>query len=350
MPNTLRRDLSYILLLVLLAVLPLVVLRYVAVPQALHLLAWATWLIVFGFWVQPLRGVRQRQPKPAPQLLGKSLFVSGLLFGCTVGVFYVPMLRQFWLGGDEIVSLIDSTRLWEAVTVYDAFTGRPLVALGSILVGSLVPTHVEGFLWLALCSRFLSSALIYAIVRLLLPKMEYVALSAGLLFASSPIEPSRLLALFMQGYNVLVFLLLLALFLFIAGFKKKNTLLLGISCVLLSMGCLMSEVSFPFALLFPALILLNNDRRRLSSWLLAWAAVIGLMVVRYGQFVAVRGAVYQIQALNLGSNSFFETALIGFLRLLGAAGNYLKVYPASSADWLYGSAMGAFVAAGLLVY
>ena len=76
MPNALRRDLSYILLLALLAALPLVVLRYIAAAQALHLLAWAIWLIAFVFWVQPLKGVRQTQPKPAPQLLGKSLFIS----------------------------------------------------------------------------------------------------------------------------------------------------------------------------------------------------------------------------------------------------------------------------------
>ena len=95
------------------------------------------------------------------------------------------MKSQFWGGGDEISVLkLGNASVWDFA--FDQKYNRPLVPLGAIVATHLTPDNVSGFLWLATALRFLSAALVYAIMGSLFRRNRELALAAAVLFIVNP--------------------------------------------------------------------------------------------------------------------------------------------------------------------
>lgn len=339
-----RRDVEHLTALVVLAGLPLLVLRSMSWEHPGLVSA----IFVGGGVAVVLHWVRSAPPDvvtPIRAHPGRPIAVGTLLALTAALGFYIPMRDQFWIGGDEIRVLENATEGWSSVLVFDRMQGRPLTPLVAILVGYLTPDNIFGFLWMAVALRFLSGVLVFGIVRLLLPRHLLVALAAGLLFVINPSEPTRFVAVHMQGYNSVVFLSLLGLYLYIRSAKTGHRLLLAIACVVLLVSVLVGEVALPVALLWPVLLWLGVRRHRLT-WLYAWTVTFALATARVLQFQLSAEETYQ---RNLVATTFAPDAWSAqFFRQLGAITRYLTVYPASAQDWAFGIALGISVAAGLI--
>lgn len=344
-----QRDIIYLTALALLAALPLVLLRYTPwiAPSRVALPVIAVWLAVLARWVYP--DFTARRARPAGRDAARPvrwITVSALLLACAVIGFYRPMQGQFWLGGDEIRVLEDAARGWPSIPLFDKLQGRPLTPLAAIVAGRLTPESVDGFLWVALALRFLSSALVYGIVRLLLPRQGLLALAAGALYIVNPSEPARFLAVHMQGYNALTFALLLALYLYLRAARADSRLLLALSCGTLGGGLLIVEPGLFPALIWPVLAWLVVRRRRRLIWAYAWALTMALFLGRFALYQVTTEDTYQ---QNLLLTSFAPKVwLEQLLRQITAIGRYFAVYDPSPADWLIGLALGAIVAIALL--
>lgn len=345
---TTQRDFVYLTALALLAALPLILLRYTAwiAPSRVALPVIAVWLAVLARWVYPdFAAGRARPAQRGPARPGHWITASALLLVCAIAGFYRPMQDQFWLGGDEIRVLEDAARGWPSVPLFDEAQGRPLTPLAAIVAGKLTPQSVDGFLWVAFALRFLSAALVYGIVRLLLPHQDLLALAAGALYVVNPSEPSRFLAVHMQGYNALTFALLLSLYLYLRAGRANSRLLLALSCVVLGIGLLIGEPGFAPALIWPALAWLVVERRRLT-WVYAWAITLALFAGRFALYQATTEDTYQQGLLATGFAP--QAWLKQLLRQMTAVGRFSGVADASAADWLIGLALGAIVALALL--
>ncbi len=342
--SDIRHDVEHITALAVLAGLPLLVPRSMGWEHSGLIAA----IFVSGGVAVMLHWVRSAPPDVVTPIRARPgrLIAAGTLLALTAALgFYIPMRDQFWIGGDEIRVLQNATEGWSSVPVFDQTQGRPLTPLVAILVGYLTPDNIFGFLWMAAALRFLSGALVFGIVRLLLPHHLLLALAAGLLFVINPSEPTRFIAVHMQGYNGVVFLSLLGLYLYIRSAKTGHRLLLASACVMLLASVLVGEVALPVTLLWPGLLWLGARRHRLT-WLYAWGATFALATARVLQFQLSAEETYQ---RNLVATAFAPDAwIVQFFRQLGAITRYLTVYPASAQDWAFGLALGIIVAAGLV--
>lgn len=343
-----QRDIIYLTALALLAAIPLILLRYTSwiAPSRVALPVIAIWLAVLARWAYPgFTAERARPARRGAAQPGRWITVSVLLLACAIAGFYRPMQDQFWLGGDEIRVLEDAARGWPSIPLFDKAQGRPLTPLAAIMVGKLTPQSVEGFLWAALALRFLSAALIYGIVRQLLPRYNPLALAAAALYIVNPSEPTRFLAVYMQGYNALTFALLLSLYLYLRAGRAGNRFLLALSCGMLGVGLLIGDPGFAPALIWPALAWLVVERRLRLTWVYAWAITLALFVGRFALYQITTENTYQ-QSLVL--TSFAPKAWLQQLfRQMAAIRRYFAVYDPSLEDWLIGLALGAVVAGAL---
>lgn len=355
-----RRDLYHIFALVLVAAVPLVFLRYV--PEAHEPVVIGLVILVFlalltSWAVRSNHSIEQDEAKKRVSLYKSdkglqtfswSLAISVTLLICVIAGFYTPMRDQFWMGGDEPHVLQDGIDGWHVMERYDGMYSRPLTPLGSIVAVQFTPNSVKSFLWLAFVLRFLSAALIFGIVVLLRPKFQLIAVAAAFLFIINPSEPTRYLAVYMQGYNVAVFLMLLSLYLFLRSYVSNNRLLLLIACVLLACSFLVVETGFPLSLLWPLLLWLALKRRQHAAvWIFAWFVTVSLLAVRLLQFYFVSASsgnrAYQESLVE----DQFDITSIGsnFLNQLEPVLRYFQVFKGSYADWFYGLALLGIVAA-----
>ncbi len=339
-----RHDIEHLTALAALTSLPLLFLRSISWEHPVLIAA----IFVAGDVAVVIHWVRRAPPDVVMPLRARPgrLIAAGTLLAFTAALgFYIPMRDQFWMGGDEIRVLQDAIERWSSVPVFDQMQGRPLTPLVAILVGYLTPDNIFGFLWIAVALRFLSGVLVFGIVRLLLPHYLLLALAAGLLFVINPSEPTRFAAVHMQGYNGIVFLSLLGLYLYIRSAKTGHRPLLALACLVLLASVLVGEVVLPVALLWPPLLWLGARRHRLT-WLYAWAVTFALATARVLQFQLSAEETYQ---RNLAATAFAPDVWIAqFFRQLGAITRYLTIYPASAQDWAFGIALGVIVAAGLI--
>lgn len=254
------------------------------------------------------------------------LYIGSVVIITAVFAFCLPMRAHFWMGGDEARVLRDYSLGWAAIPLYDLLYARPLTPLG-ILIGGffLAPTGVDGFLIWAAIAREASALLLVGIVRLLLPRSWMIPFAAGLLFIVNPSEPTRFAAIHMQGYHLLLLLILLATFLFLLSYRRASRSLLVASMVALGAACLIVEVAFLMALIMPLILLMwRGDRARTAVWIFTWFITLSLCAVRLllrsgevdYQSIVLQG----IAPSQIASNILIQiTPLFSFFRLADAA-------------------------------
>ncbi len=352
-----KHEFVYCSVLAVFVAIPLIVLRFVDWPQT-DLIVFVSVVggggIVFQWWRFARSATRDHRPtevssaKNQPRTLRVSMGILVLLLICTIMGFYVPMQHQIWLGGDEIRVMEDASRGWTSISVYDRLYGRPLTPLAAILAGKLVPNAIDGFVWLAFAFKFLGVVLLYGIVRMVVPKREHVALAAAILFAVSPTEYTRFLAVYMHAYYATVFLLLLSLYLFLRSGRSGSTLLLLLSCISLGTALLIVEVGFTIALFWPILLFFTiGYQKRFLVWIYTWGLTIILLAVRFVVYVAVADDSYQSSSSMGGA---FDPArwITNFFTQLKPMFRYFRPYEATWTDWLYAAIPAALTAAGIL--
>jgi hypothetical protein len=341
------RDVLVIAALSILLTLPLIGARFserlntpailiVGLGGALSLIVW--WLVKSH---QPTPRTKTAARTVSPHML---LMVSSVLLVCTAAGYYIPMQHQFWAGGDEVWILENATKGWDVFREYDLRFGRPLTPLGSPLAGNLTMTGVDGYLWFAAALRLVTGALLYGVVRHLLPHSGALPLAAAALFILSPTEGSRFLAVYMQGYTMPVMFTLLALLLYLRSLARESRVLLLLACVVLAMGLLSVEVTYLAALLIPVLLVLRYRKHpHLLTWLFAWFATMSLFALRFLIFLLRnRETNYQ---LELASTA---TPLEGLTAQLLPTLDYLRIVDASPAQWLCGGLVALVVMLGLV--
>ncbi|MDX2140396.1 MAG: hypothetical protein SF123_20090 [Chloroflexota bacterium] len=289
---------------------------------------------------------RTTRTKTAAQSLSPDMLfiVSGTLLVCTVAGYYLPMQHQFWAGGDEIWVLENATKGWDVFREYDLRFGRPLTPLGSPLAGNLTSTGVDGYLWFAAAVRLITGALLYGVVRQLLPRSGALPLAAAVLFIVSPTEGSRFLAVYMQGYTMPVMFTLLALYLYLRSLARDNRMLLLLACFVLAMGLLSVEVTYLASLLIPVLLVLRYRRHpRLFTWLFAWFVTMSLFALRFLIFLLRnRETNYQLELASAA------TPLEGLTAQLLPTLEYLRIVDALPGQWVYGGLVALVVILGLV--
>ncbi len=276
-------------------------------------------------WIRAAQTDRPAAGQISPTDRGMLLLIGSAIVVITVLAYLLPMRAHVWMGGDEAYVLNKATLGWSVILQYDLILARPLTPLGA-LIGSMfsLPTGIDGFLLWATIARAASALLFVGIVRLLLPKSWIIPFAAGLLFIVNPSEPTRFAAIHMQGYHMLLLLMLLAIFLFLLAYRRASRPLLIASMVALGAACLIVEVAFIMALVMPlTLYLWGGDRRRSIIWSFTWFVTLVLFAFRL--FVRTGEVDYQLVVLQevpleemIRNISVQLTPLFGFFRLADA--------------------------------
>lgn len=297
-------DYLFITLLLILAAIPLIMLRgSVLLKIGLILFAfYTTWLGMFALWLVATRDggtshTDDQHLRPVPDRAAslkrsfKGLAIASLLLAFTIVTFYTPMKQHFWGGGDEHGALIDDS-LWSDVS--DLGFGRPLLKSAPFIAITIVPGRVDGFLWLTVLLVYLNGILLFGILRQFYGETQGVALAAALLLIASPAEPTRYMALWTGiFYYSAVFWLLLSLWLFVLSYWLGRKWLLVISCVTLGLSLLTYEGGFPLALVGPVLLIMSQRRPHRRLWLYTWLGALLLLAVRFTVSQVARDFTYQ---------------------------------------------------------
>jgi hypothetical protein len=224
-----------------------------------------------------------------PKRSFKAIFgISALLLGCTIVMFDVPLHQHFWAGTDEGYILMGSGRaLWSVIS--DLFQSRPLARVQGTLAFLFSPNTPDGFLWITTLLRFLSAVLIFGITSRILrkhsPHARLIAISAAVLFIIEPSEIARFLAIYTWGYAPSVFFLLLATWLFLESYVRKQLWALFAACFALGLSILCIETSLILSLAIPILLLTIGRRTHLWLWFSAWLATVLLFGMRFAAFL-----------------------------------------------------------------
>jgi hypothetical protein len=339
--NLLRtRDFRYITVLTAAAALKLILLRKVAWTHSplIELASLLFFAVLVLAWLKPHwtsvssstgNQVFKRRQGSAVRAVG----ICMVILLCTIGGFYLPMRSQFWMGGDEIHVLQDGIEGWSAIHRYDSTNNRPFTPLASILAAQLADT-IDGYLWVALASRYLTAIFIFGLVRLLVGE-DRLALVAAVLFVVNPSEPTRFLAVYMQGYNTTVVATLASLSLFVYSHSRVNRVLLLISCVLLGMALSIVEAVFLLSILWPLIVFWRGARSpHTHAWVSGWAATVFLFAARTVHFQLTSSLSYQ-QSL-IPTSFHIDRIATNFLQQLLPTLSFVRVNAASVEHWLVG--------------
>src|SRR5262249_40374761 len=149
-----RRDLTYSAWLILIASIPLIVLRnLVAVPApVVPLIAGLSVALFLGVLWAWCRAARDGNMTPPPRPTGDVLVsparwaaIAALLAALTAANFYFPLRKWFWSGGDEHIIFTDLLScFWNREM--DLSMCRPLWLLPIGLGRLMTPDRMDGFL------------------------------------------------------------------------------------------------------------------------------------------------------------------------------------------------------------
>lgn len=292
--STTRRDLSFVVLLIVSTAIPLIVLRPLlwAQPALFMLLS----LLVLAFegavvyqWRVPYNAVGAYHHATKRLSFVEIMGVSASLLLFVVIAYYLPMKTQFWMGGDEARTMLTGDKPGQII-YFDKGFGRPLSAVNELIGTHLTPGSVNGFLWMTAAARFLSAVTLYALLRRLLRNSGALPMLAALLFIVNPAEPSRYLAIFMNPYYQGVFFALLSLYLFFRAWYSRSRVQLVLSSVTFGISVLIVEAAFPLSVLWPLLLWITTRRERRAAhgqkdgqflvWCVTWFTTVTLLAMR----------------------------------------------------------------------
>jgi hypothetical protein len=333
-----RTDLAYTSALLLVAAVPLWLLR--AVPTldgwlyylalgcsaaALLALLWA-WRRAASSGGQSADDAHRHSDAGRSPSVWRRAGVAAALAALTIANFYLPLRLHFWGGGDEHImfSYLPSC-FW--CTGTDLNMARPLWLLPIGLGRLMTPDRVDGFLLLAALLCLANGVLLTGIVSHFVRDDWLIPLAAGALLIVNPCDLSRFYVIWTTlCYWTTLFFLLLAVRLYLASFARGSRLLLAGACVALTAAGLGHEGVSLVGCLVPGLVWLSPVRRHRFPWIFAWLGTMALLVGRFGVhllFDGVQGG-YQAQVLSsahltaerLWSNAFVElSALLSFFRV-----------------------------------
>jgi hypothetical protein len=300
-------DLCCLTALLVLAALPLLLLRDISSDQALPLVARFAVLAlgVCGLWATAARWLRPAAPRVTDTTPGPAAtpdrrrwavaVLAAVLLGALVVVsFYQPLRKQYWAGADEFLFFDeDIATAWS--WFWDVTHGRPLTFALIAPVRALFPGRIEGFLFLAPVLIVANGLTLAAILRRALPRPSAVPWLAAALLVLHHADPNRFAVMWATDYYLSALLFFqLALWLFLASAARESRLLLALSCLLLGASLLTSEGLFPLALVGPVLLRLSGQRgRTLAAWSCAWVGTVALVAVRLLLFLMCQEVTYQ---------------------------------------------------------
>jgi hypothetical protein len=345
------RDFRYIAVLTAAAALKLILLRKVSWTHAplIEIASLLFFAVLVLIWLKPhWPSVSRSTGNPAFKRRRSSAVravgICMVILLCAIGGFYLPMRSQFWMGGDEIHVLQDGIEGWSAIPRYDSTNNRPFTPLASILAAQLADT-IDGYLWVALASRYLTALFLFGLTRALVGE-DGLALVAAVLFVVNPSEPTRFLAVYMQGYNTTVLAAVASLSLFAYSHRRVNRVLLLVSCALLGVALSIVEAVFLLSILWPLIVFWRGARRpHTGVWVSGWAATVFLFAVRTLHFQLTASSSYQ-QSL-IPTSFHFDQIATNFLRQLLPTLSFVHVNAASVDHWLVGALLFILCLAGV---
>jgi hypothetical protein len=235
----------------------------------------------------------------------------------TIAVFFPLMLLHIDTGTDLSV-VLGVDKVWFQPW---ADLNRPLAGLGALSAMLITPKSLGGFFFIVLFCRFATAALLYGIIKLLLPEMGNLRFLAGLFYIFNPAELSRF-TLWSIVYLVALLFFSAALFFLIFSYQNASRVFLILSCIFLGVSCLQYEHGILMALGTSIFLLLLPRRSYLGIWLLAWYGTAVIFAQRLITYLLAGPQVYQralfsfsekpdtlIENLQLwGSNLILQTA------------------------------------------
>ena len=162
------------------------------------------WSGVITVWVRnfkrtdPLLDVdnADKVPPKASALIER-LLLPAFLFVFTLVGYFIPLRKCYWHGYDDAMTICMSPNpLW--IADLDTTYNRPFAFLQANIAHILTPDSIDGFLCLAICFHFLSSILLYLILKRLLKQNTAVPLIAAILLIINPAEPLRFMTVAMS--------------------------------------------------------------------------------------------------------------------------------------------------------
>jgi hypothetical protein len=211
----------------------------------------------------------------------------------SIVAFFLPLTYGFWQGYDDPLMLSTARLDW---MFYDQMYNRPFVPLGPLIGLRLSPDTIDGFVWLAVLLRIATAVALYAILRQFDRLPKYIPLLAALLFIVNPSEPGRFLAVSLDVYQFSVFLMALAVAVYLFSYKAESRALLVGALLLFAIVLLSNEAGYLLALAVPALLWIAiKDRRHWLIWAYAWWGVIVVLAARLIIFLVTTPNNYQLE-------------------------------------------------------
>jgi hypothetical protein len=308
------RDLICVTVLLALAALVLIALRDQAVLESNFSLAgfYAACLAALSVWfITTRRCARPHALLAAHTESWHSQWLSGvltcaLLLGLVWISYYQPMKIYFWRGFDEHAVVLPAS-IW--TPDHDRGANRPLLLMWAWVGQHLAPNRMEVFLWMAAALWFFNSVLLMAILRTVMHNGGgLLPVSAAVLLVANQGEPARFMAMCQASfYLTTLFLLLLAIWLFLRSYQTEQRWLLVASCLVLGASLLTNDGIFPLTLFAPILAWLVRRREGHSVWIwsYAWLGVVAVLAVRFIIYLATMRVSYQA---NLLADSLHQPA------------------------------------------
>jgi hypothetical protein len=260
------------------------------------------WLVLLAVWLKTtpaapafsVPGGDSEQASSRTRMLVRPA-IAVLLLMLTLVAFYLPLRINFWGGVDEFTCFQPrDSNVWS--DTWDRGLGRPLVGMPAWIAKHLMPGRIEGFLWLAVFLCFGNAWLLFLLLGRLMPRATAIPTLAAILLIVHRADPLRFFIMWASNhYETVIFLLLLASWLFVLSYERQNRILLVLACVALSGALLSNESAYPSAALIPVLgLAVRREWKRYSVWAFAWYGTITLLATRLALFLLIsRDASYQ---------------------------------------------------------
>jgi hypothetical protein len=285
-------DVGLVVLLLVLAAVPLIVLRGHPVWGRVECSAgmWALFAGTLALWAGLFRRAAPEQAADGRLAWWQTALVAVLLGGVAFVGVYLPIRIHFWGGADDFIHFLD-TPLIPWMSHFDHGMNRPFTVLACAVGRSLTPGRIDGFLWLGAAVCWLNGLLLFAVLRELLPRARLLPVAAAVLLILDRSDPSRFYVLWISNvYWAGVALLLAGAWLFLWSHRRGSRLLLVPACAMLGGALLTCEGAYPVAVLVPALAWLRKEYRgRLPAWVCAWYGTLALLATRFLIFLSQQG-------------------------------------------------------------
>jgi hypothetical protein len=348
-------EFGFVTALIALPAVPLIAWRGSALSYSVWPVAavFGCWLVVLAAWLAtsptiPAFSAPDRNDAPTTRRFVAPA-VAVLLFLLTVLAFGLPLRIHFWGGVDEAFNFrTEEARVWS--DEWDRNLGRPLVGLPTSVATHLTPNRIEGFLLVAGFLCFANGCLLCLLIGRLLPRATPVAVTAAVLLTVHRADALRFLVMWASNhYGTVLFLLLLASWLFLLSYARQSRALLVSACIALGCSLLSNESVYPTAALLPVLgVAVRRDWRRYSVWAFAWYGTVAMLAVRF-TFQLARGF-HSYQGVQL--KALVETP-VSLFAMLWREVRPIWVYLQPSGPWRgyagYACAAFALAAAAVLI-